>query len=182
MRILAFDQATKCGWALGETSQQYQFGRWEMPKRPPPERLGWLYRKMVDKIDSCKPDLVSYELPWMPDPQRLASTWDVIQWAQKIEALVMLAADQCSVPVEAVAAATWRKTVCGFARAPKETPAKDKTKFMKRAVKNRIIAMGYDVRNDDESDALGILHHFLTGAPASDRAQGDIFAMAEEDL
>lgn len=182
MKVLAFDQASRCGFAHGAAGDRYQFGRWEMPKRPPPERLGWLYRRMVGKIEEVRPDLVAYELPWMPDPQRLASTWDVIQWAQKIECLVMLAADQCGVPVESIAAATWRKGVCGFARAPKETPPKEKTKFMKRAVMNRIRAMGYDVKNDDESDALGILHFFLTGAPANDRAQADIFEMAEEEL
>lgn len=182
MKVLAFDQATKTGWAFGQANQPYKFGRWEMPKRPPAERLGWLFRKISDQIATCSPDLIVYEAPFMPRGADASSHWATIQWGQKIEAIVMVTADLAGVAVESYTSSEWRMTFCGFARSPKEVPAKDRTKWIKRAVRARVEAMGYEVRNDDESDAIAILHHALVGRPAAGRAQGDIFDMAEEGL
>lgn len=175
-RVLALDQATSTGWATGSDLQALTHGVWRMPRRHEPhERLGWLLERIEEKIGEVKPDLIAYEAPWHPQPEQLTSSWATIQWAQKIEAVCLIAAHRAALPIQSVASATWRKTVCGFGRAPKGSTAD----FMKKAVLNRMRQLGYTVSGHDEGDALGIAMHFLVGAPAMERIQGDLLEQAK---
>lgn len=99
---------------------------------------------------------------------------ETVKQLQKVAGCIETIAALYGIPCEAYASASWRKTLLGEgnSRAPKGSD----DKWMKRVVRNRINAMGYEVGSDDESDALGILFHALHGPQAAARAQGDLMA------
>lgn len=73
MKILALDQATKTGWAVGdETSLErraIEFGVFKMPKRDVLGDRLMIFRSTLNEIiDHYQPELIAYERPYWPQP------------------------------------------------------------------------------------------------------------------
>ena len=176
MRILAVDPATRSGWAVGSPGEKAVYGTITMPKRPVlGERLLFLLNRLRELIIEHRPDLIVAEEPFMPHDQ---SQWATVQLGQKIEGCVLMAAAEAGLPIETYTPAAWRLDFIGFGRAPRGATAN----FMKVAVRERLLVLGYRVANSDESDALGLLLAALHGRSAAARAQGDLLARASEGL
>lgn len=198
VRVLALDQATQTGWATGTgrdlEDKTIAFGLLRIPKRDDPgERLKIFRQNLIDLIDFYKPDLVAFETPYWPRPPTKEQLNDpdfeppsninqeTLQFLQWVRAIVMTTCAEMSVPSEHYAPSSWRKTAIGFGRAPKIDPltnAKPDSEYMKRAMKKRAESMGYAIEAFDESDAIGILIHALSGKPAVSRMQDDLFQSA----
>lgn len=79
MRILALDQATMTGWAVGDGRSldpcargepaTIDFGRFKMPKRSVQgERLHIFRASLAERVDYFKPELIAAEEPYWPPP------------------------------------------------------------------------------------------------------------------
>ena len=84
MIILALDQATQSGFAVGTADSfdlekvakgeatSVESGIFRMPKREVlAERLQWFRDGLFERIDFYKPDLISFEEPYWPPPPQL---------------------------------------------------------------------------------------------------------------
>lgn len=61
------------------------------------------------------------------------------------------------IPTEVIPAGDWRKSFLGMARAPKSaTNGRD---YLKEQAKLQAKRLGVEVKNDDESDAVGVVFH-----------------------
>lgn len=191
-RILTFDQATRTGWAFGieRSLERYLFGSFRMPKRDDPgERLVIFRDGLVDLIETHKPDLIAFETPYMPiglhnakpvaegAKARMPFSPKTISFLKWIEGVLIETTARYGIPTENFPSSSWRVTALGFGRLPPGSE-EDFKKLMVRKAK----ALGYPVADDNEADAIGMLMHMLHGAPANERAQGDLLAMAAGKL
>lgn len=186
--ILALDQATLTGWAVGDRNsferRTVEFGRFKAPKRQVMgERLLIFGTTLSELIAHYKPELIAFEKVFVPRPpefQMVDGKWvppakpkipynpDVTEFLLKLSGIVGYVAAERKIPVEEYYSASWRKTALG--RGFVDDP--------KKAMKLRAKQLGYEVEVFDESDAIGILMHALHGPPANARAQYDLLAMA----
>ncbi len=178
-RILALDPASATGWACGRADERPVHGTLKMPKRDVMgERLLALFHALRGIIRANEPELIAYELPFMPRASDMNSMWHVVQMAQKIEGIVMLVAAEASIPADGYTSQSWRLGFMGFGRAPKGG-TKD---HMKKACMARVRMLGYEPGSMDAAEAIGIWHYAAMGKPASERAQGDLLAAAAARL
>lgn len=199
MRILALDQAVRTGWAIGEerSQERYLFGSFRMPKRDDNgERLVIFRDSLVELIETHKPDIAAYEAPFMPvdtgnhfgnqhggenDKTRRAKfNVKTIKFLHNLEGVLIETTARYSIPTEHVVSSSWRSTALGTGRLP--PGAADAGTDFKKMMKAKARLLGYDVADDNEADAIGILIHMLHGAPAAKRAQGDLLTMAGDSL
>lgn len=192
MRILTLDQATRTGWAFGieRSDERWKFGSFRMPKRDDNgERLVIFRDGLVGLIEEHQPDLIAYEQPYMPlgTPQKVAKGGEAqrapfspktISFLLHIEGVLIETTARHLVPTEHYPSSSWRTTALGMGRLP---PGAQQGEF-KRMMIRRAKALGYEVADDNEADAIGILMHLLMGAPAAKRAQGDLLAMESGKL
>lgn len=176
LKILAVDQATATGWAVGDGGP-ITFGTIKMPKRPDGERLLFLYKRLLELIADHRPDQIVFETPFFPVGQGVFST-ATVSWLQKIAGVVQMAAAESAVASEDYAPSTWRLSFLGYGRKPKGTS----DKYMKDQTLAKVRLLGFQAKNNDEADAIGLLHHALYGEPAMLRRQGDLLDMAAKDL
>lgn len=189
MRILAIDQATRSGWSFGEerSTARYEFGSFRMPKRDwKGERLVIFRDSLNDLIERFQPDLVGYERPLVTmlgsnktigDKQKPFNL-ETIQFLLNLEGVLIETTARHSIQTEHYPSSSWRKTALGMGRLPPGAPQGE----FKRMMIRRANALGYDVKDDNEADAIGILLHMIFGAPAATRAQGDLLAMESAKL
>lgn len=175
-KVLAVDQATTSGWAVGDGGPA-TFGTIKMPKRPDGERLMVLYHQLCRLVETHVPDQIVFETPFFPVGQVKFST-ETVSWLQKIAGVVQMVAATKAVAIEDYAPATWRCSFLGYGRRPKGTSEK----YMKDQTLARVRLLGFQAKNTDEADAIGLLHHALYGEPAMLRRQGDLLQMAGKDL
>jgi Holliday junction resolvasome RuvABC endonuclease subunit len=175
-KILAVDQATATGWAVGDGGP-ITFGTIKMPKRPDGERLMFLYMNLLRLIETHVPDQIVYETPFFPVGAAQFGT-KVVSWLQKVAGVVQMAAATRAIGIEDYAPATWRVSFLGYGRKPKGTSEK----YMKDQTLAKVRLLGFQAKNNDEADAIGLLHHALYGEPAMLRRQGDLLDMAAKDL
>lgn len=223
MRILALDQATQTGWAVGDQNsferKTVDKGVFRMPKRPAMgERLLYFRNGLLERIDHFKPDLIAHEEPYWPHQSAPAGTIsvgyakalvlkvssgamtkgaaladlsrieekepagqisaDMLQFLQMVKGQLIEVAAERGVPVESYASSTWRKTALGMGRAPKGS----EKGILKKMMMAKAKALGFPCETEDEAEAIGILLHALHGAPAAERAQGDLLEMAQARL
>lgn len=189
MRILALDQATVTGWAVGDDKafqdRKVEFGRFKVSKRAVlGERLLIFGNSLRDRIEFYKPELIAYERVFVPAPNEgkfVDGKWsppdkpkipynpDTMSFLLKIAGILGYVAADMRIPVEEYASASWRKSFLGHGRV--DDP--------KKAARLRAKQLGYDVEIDDESDAIGILFHALHGPPGSARAQADLLSLVD---
>lgn len=191
MRILTLDQSTRTGWAFGiERSQEpYLFGSFRMPKRDETgERLVIFRDGLVGLIEANQPDLVAYETPFFPvgnqasaagEPGKKGARFNVntIKLLHNLEGVLIETTARYSIPTEHFPSSSWRVTALGYGR----LPAGSQEDFKKLMIK-RARMLGYDVKDDNEADAIGMLMHMLHGGPAAKRAQGDLLSMEASKL
>lgn len=189
-RVLALDQATVTGYAVGDNhsfeNKTVEFGRFKAPKRQVlGERLLIFYGTLNELIDFYKPDILVYEKVFVPRPEpvrfddagkyvqprkpKIPYNPDVTEFLLKLAGIVGLVAAKRLLPVEEYGPSSWRKTALGHGH-PDEP---------KKAMRLRAKQLGYNVEVDDESDAIGILMHALHGPPANARAQTDLLDLVE---
>lgn len=183
MRILAIDQATRSGWAFGieRSEEKYQFGSFRMPKRDASgERLVIFRDSLVELIERLHPDLVAYEAIYMPvgehnakpgGKQKIRFNVQTMGFLKNLEGVLIETTARYGIPTEHFPSSSWRVTALGYGRMPANAP--DDADF-KKLMKAKAKQLGYDVKDDNESDAIGMLIHMLFGAPANARAQGDL--------
>ncbi len=196
MRILTLDQSTRTGWALGSDEKdadgkapKFLFGSFRMPKRDDPgERLVIFRDGLVELIDKYQPTIAAYETPFFPvgnvpekDKQdgkgRAAFNVNTIKFLHNLEGVLIETTARYGIPTESVTSSSWRVTALGMGRLPQGSQQDFKTLMKKRAR-----MLGYDVADDNEADAIGILLHELYGPPAAKRAQGDLLSMVAGQL
>lgn len=189
-RILTFDQATRTGWAFGteRSDERFKFGSFRMPKRDEPgERLVILRDGIVEQIEAHKPDLVAYETPYMPigvhnapkpgETGKMPFSPKTISFLKWVEGVLIETTARYSIPTVNFPSSSWRVTALGMGRLPKGAP-EDFKKLMIRRAKQ----LGYEVADDNEADAIGILLHMLYGSPAAERQQGNLLDMVANRL
>lgn len=177
-KVLAVDQATATGWAVGDGGP-ITFGTIKMPKRPDGERLQFLYYHLMGLVEVHKPDQVVFETPFFPVGSAGAKfNTATVSWLAKVAGVVQMAAAAFAVPSEDYAPSTWRLSFLGYGRKPKGTS----DKYMKDQTLAKVRLLGFQAKNTDEADAIGLLHHALYGEPAMLRRQGDLLEMAAKDL
>lgn len=192
MRVLALDQSTRTGWAVGDerSDAKYHFGSFRMPKRDDPgERLVIFRDGLAELIEKYHPDIAAYETPFFPvggesrpaspeqKPKRAAFNPKVIRFLLQLEGVLIETTARHSIPTEHFPSSSWRVTALGMGRLPAGAP-----EDFKALMKKRARLLGYDVADDNEADAIGILIHMLHGGPAAKRAQGDLLAMESAKL
>lgn len=193
----------------GESNRVY-FGTIKAPKREDVgERLAHIWREATLLIEEHKPDIIGYEEPFFPiqgrgGPQQKqkfvpASGFlpaqidqdqdheggggsrfnpEMLKQLQMVKGIIVTMAALRGIPVEPCTSSQWRVTVLGYGRKPKG----ESEDFMKKAVRRRMQALGFDVDSYDAADALGILYHTLHGKKAMERKQGDLLSMAGAKL
>lgn len=188
IKVLSLDAATSTGWAVGAAGDfqngAIRFGSFRLPKRQYlAERLVIFRDRIVALLDEHLPDLVAYEPPYdprEPDPNkpgpRIPYNRETDKFLQKLEGVLLLTLADRGLPYEAYRSQSWRVTALGkgFGHAPKGSPPG----LLKDMMLKRARSLGYNVKNNDQSDAIGILMHCLTGPPANLRAQPDLLDMA----
>lgn len=196
MKILTLDQATRSGWCIGDDalrdprSPGLLFGSFRMPKRDDPgERLAIFRDGLVELIETHHPDIAAYEEPYMPIGQhnaakpgpdgkpRMPFNPKTISFLKWIEGVLIETTARYSIPTEHFPSSSWRVTALGTGRLPSGAD----TDF-KKMMKAKARQLGYDVADDNEADAIGMMLHMLYGKPAAERAQGDLLAMESAKL
>lgn len=187
----------------------YQHGLVKVPKRDEfGERLAHLWRAIAGHIEKFEPDVIGYEEPFFPmqgagglKPKQAFQPAtgflpahvdqeqgdedggsrfnpDMLKKLQMVKGVIITQAALRGIPVLGCTSSQWRATFIGMGRAPKgETQA-----FMKKAVLAHAQRLGFDVVDDNESDAIGICWHTLHGKEAAARSQGNLFDMARNGL
>lgn len=179
MRVLALDQSiAKTGWALADstaTPPVICFGRIITPKREIiGERLVVIRDALNSLLDEHKPDLVTFEDPFVPHQGTKTGSQEVSDALRFVLGLVHVATAERSIPMEHYHTATWRVWLTGYGRAPKGSA----DGFMKRQVLLSVRARGYKPADDNEGDAIGMALYAVNGDPAHARAQGDLLSLA----
>lgn len=197
MRIIALDQSTRTGWAIGDerSTAKWLFGSFRMPKRDDDgERLVIFRDSLVELIETHHPDLAAYETPFFPvatqtfkpGPQRpgpskrAAFSPKTIKFLHNLEGVLIETTARYSIATEHFPSSSWRVTALGMGRLP--PGADDAGMDFKKMMVQRAKTLGYEVRDDNEADAIGILMHMLHGAPGAARAQGDLLDMEAAKL
>ena len=189
LTVLALDQATQTGWAVGDMNsfeaRTVEFGNIKMLKREfMGERLLMLSETLGEIIAHYKPGLIALEHPYWPQPGKKKPGEEdeapkvsahILQFLQKVCAVVELEATRHGLPYEMYYPSSWRKTFLGYGRKP---PGAD-ADHMKKAAVQKARVLGYKVDVHDEADAIGILMHALHGPPANARAQDDLLSMVK---
>lgn len=190
MRALGIDQATVSGWCAGDagTTRGWAFGSFRMPKRDDQgERLVIFRDGLVDLIERYKPDIVAYEQVYQPVGEHNARKADdakgprfnvkTIGFLKNLEGVLIECTARHGIITHHYPSASWRVTALGMGRLP-GAPAGE----LKRMMVRRAKSLGYDVKDDNEADAIGILMHELMGPPAAARQQGDLLEREVKSL
>lgn len=195
IRILCIDQATRSGWSFGieHSQERYLFGSFRMPKRDAPgERLVIFRDGLEELIIAHRPDILAYESPFVPvgqqgqqpekgpGPRRAAFNVNTIKFLLNLEGVLLEVASRHDLTAEHYPSSSWRVTALGMGRLP--PGAADAGMDFKKMMKTKARQLGYEVADDNEADAIGILIHMLNGPPAAARQQGDLLAMAGSGL
>lgn len=191
MKVLAIDQASASGWAVGDANsivdKTVESGVFKMPKRPIlGERLVIFHDTLSELIEFYRPTLIAYETPYSPPPfnphapgaaeKRSKISVETLNLLQKIEGMLIFTATKHNVEYESYMSASWRVTALGMGRAPKGSDPG----ILKRMMVAKARALGFEPGSEDEADAIGILIHATMGKPAAARAQFDLLDMAAD--
>jgi len=195
MRIITLDQSTRTGWCIGDehSTEKWLFGSFRMPKRDDNgERLVIFRDSLVELIEKYHPDLAAYEAPFLPvgeqgtrpgqpgQPRRAAFNVNTIKFLLNLEGVLIETTARFSIPTEHFPSSSWRVSALGMGRLP--PGAANAGMDFKKLMIQRAKQLGYEVRDDNEADAIGLMIHLLQGAPAAQRAQGDLLSMETAKL
>lgn len=209
MRILAFDQSSRTGWASGADNvpmKQWSVGMFRAPRRPEEgERLIIVEDSVLELIDRFSPNLLVFETPYDPswdnarrlqkgDDVRVEYSRSTMNFLISVRAAIIMAAARRSIPTEDYGTRTWRSILklppppippTHDSRGNPMTPAKAREwqrKWIKAATLKKVRAMGIAAETEDQADAAGLCLYALHGKPAAARGQNDLFEMARKRI
>lgn len=189
--VLALDQATRSGWTFGGTKiplKDWKSGHFKAPKRDEEgERLIIVHDSVLSLIDQYGPDLIAYEQMFDPTftdakdgKERPNFNRHTMNFLQRVAGAVMMAAARRSIPTECYPPQSWQATLQlpkpPFFEVEGEALIRARQKWRKKAIYQKVRAMGAQVETEDEADSFGICLHACHGKPAVSRAQEDLFA------
>lgn len=195
MKLLTLDQSTRTGWCVGDDaladprSPGLEFGSFRMPKRDDPgERLVIFRDGLTEVIEKYGPEVVAYETPFFPVGGQAAAkkvegkggaafSIKTIKFLHNLEGVLIETTARHGIVTQHFPSSSWRVTALGMGRLPFGSEDNFKDLMKKRAK-----SLGYIVRDDNESDAIGMMLHMLYGAPAAERKQGDLLSMEASKL
>lgn len=153
--ILALDLATCTGWAQATNNATPAFGSISF--------LGDLGEK-ASALDAwlttkLKTDLITNLYIEAPLPMRGRTSLATLLWLYGAQVVARKVACDLHVPVEAVNCNSWRAHFLGCTRAPSDVPKTKRRAWLKRAAMDACRKRHWDVKTDDEADALGLLSY-----------------------
>ena len=150
MRCLAVDQATKSGYAFGEFGKRPISGTIQLPSAWRPVKAAILEGNICDLIQANRPvDLLVLEDIYAQPGKKF--DMEIAKWMHSARAAIERAAYMSGLGekhVLAVNAGKWRKAF-GIAGTGKRDA-------LKKAAFQKCLDLGWEPRNQDEADALGI--------------------------
>lgn len=158
MAILALDQAGKTGWAL-LSGDEITFGTWDFTVYP------WLGKKLsvleskiigVAERQHGRGDplnLIAFETPYVDHKTAQATARLLMSFAGVIEKQAV----QFGIPFHEYETKHWRKTFTGVVRSNKRKGITRQD--VKQLSVDRCKRLGHDVKDQDQAEAIGILHH-----------------------
>jgi Holliday junction resolvasome RuvABC endonuclease subunit len=155
--ILALDIATRTGCAFGVAGGIPRATTIRLDRvSGEPERFAEMLRATRGLIQRLKPDVLVYEAP-------IGGGTKVVLPGQ-LAACAAGEAARLGIPVHSFGLSTIRKHFLGKALSSRDFPGLSKAQSrtaIKRAVIARCLQLGWEVRNDDEADALA-LHDYAS--------------------
>lgn len=156
VNILALDLSLNTGWAQIHTTGRICHGVWELPRLR--SGLGKCLSALADKLEQTlvmAPMEVIYESPLSLGALVMATGEQQVRLIYGLCAVVEMIAHEQGVPVTEASADDARKKVLGMRR-----PAKGRD-AIKRTVIQWCRASGFDPYDDNDADALVLLHYRL---------------------
>lgn len=157
-RLLALDLSLNCGWACpADTSKGYAWGVWKLPRLW--AGLGKILSCLAATLEKHVKELaiteIIYESPLPLGAIAAATGEPQARLIYGLCAVVEMIAHEQGVPVTEASADDARKKVLGMRR-----PAKGRD-AIKRTVIQWCRASGFDPYDDNDADALVLLHYRL---------------------
>jgi Holliday junction resolvasome RuvABC endonuclease subunit len=158
-RYLALDQAARrIGYAIGSADMvEPVLGCFEPQSAG--ARHGVLMGSVRDWLDKTiklyRIKKVCFETPFA------GVNAQVFAVVNKMIGVVELVCDDHEIPCVEVTAQEWRKEFFGVTRAPKAIPKSQRRAWLKGQAIHACRDRGWDVENDDQADAAGILNYVL---------------------
>jgi hypothetical protein len=167
MRALALDPATITGFAFGIFGERPRSGTIRLPTVDPDDvghRFSVLEGAVRDQISGNKAEKLIIEDIYLNPMNKFSPRQDFL--LKGYRAAIIMAAHKCGLHGKRdcvwVYPGSWRKTF-GTSHVPKEVRDSKKSdairKYLKTAAFERCRELGWDPRNEDESDALGLWSH-----------------------
>ncbi len=165
MRVLALDQASKTGWALGTIEGGIASCGSNKVKG---DEVGHFLVAFEDWLrvflDENPVDLIVFEKPILPGQTQLSTLRKLYYLSGHIE----VAAIRRGIEVRECFMQEWRSKFIGTSRAPRDIlKHSDRQKWIKARSLDRCKELGYPATNHDEADACGIWN-FICG-PVAER-------------
>lgn len=157
MALLALDQAGKTGWAL-LSGDEITFGTWDFTVYPwLGKKLSVLEGKLGAVWHTCKPNdpltHIVFETPYVDHKTAQATARMLMSLAGLIEKVAV----EQRVGFREYETKHWRKTFTGVARSNKRKGITRQD--VKQLSVDRCKRLGHDVKDQDQAEAIGILHH-----------------------
>ena len=158
-RCLALDPASCSGYAFGTFGKRPTSNTIRLPPHTwRPIRLSILEGNIRDLIDANRPDVIAIEDIFAPPPNQFNMQNNI--WMCSVRALIEVAAYKSGMQEQHVLVCpvgTWRKAFLGSNSVPDHVrKAKRSKQWLKDRVHERCLDLGWEPRNKDESDALGL--------------------------
>lgn len=149
--ILALDVASSSGWAFGSIGDTPQHGVFTLP--PSGDDLGRALHTFATwlsaKVRELQPREIVFEAPILPAQTNIKTLKKLYCLAGMVEFIAAIE----GVPCSEITAGEWRKAFLG-PYYPKSSTRDE----LKRAVIAACRQMGWEPRQDDDADAMGILY------------------------
>jgi crossover junction endodeoxyribonuclease RuvC len=152
-RILALDQSAFTGFCHGEPGGQPIQGCFRLASKLMSERANVLEDFVIDLVKGSGITAVYFEQPIIPKNTSFVTLAPLIGYA----VIIAKAARRLSVPSYPVHQQSWRSEFGVPTQAPRKIKSlEDRRKWVKAATIERCRKLGYDPKDDNAADAIGI--------------------------
>lgn len=153
MKLLALDNASKLGFAIGDTAGLPEHGSYALGGEGPGARAASFHHWLLGMLKAHAPDAVTYEQPILiktDTPGRLILSFG-FAWHTEFVCAAK------GIPCRGYALHSIRKFFIGTSTAPKEITGKDaRRKWIKARVIEACRARSWDPKDDNAADALAL--------------------------
>lgn len=174
-KILCLDLATQFGWAKRSETGEIKYGSHLLPKTGRDVAAFLIiYEEFIGPMIAAH-DITVFEMPWIgPKTHQytarkligLANTTEVIAKKSQSQAFE---ANNSNVRSCFLGPITYPITLKG------KDKGKERRKYLKAVTIAKCVKLGYAPENDDEADALALLHYTLTMYRLLPGAEGPLF-------